>query len=200
LTILLDGLSIDDASAPILRDGLLAQCPGPPAASIVAQKSSGAINPTTGQPVAGGGNMLAMNGGPYGQDLLRYLEKSGISPLYQYYDATLTRFYGRGGGADAGSDAGPDRIIVEELQSALNDSHGYFIMEMIVDPDSGTLVFSDYGLDAVGTIAGTWYFVNKVLPNLATFGKSWYVYKWTDQDADKMPSDPDQFSLIASAP
>ena len=113
---------------------------------------------------------------------------------------SVSRFYGRGGGTDAGSDAGADRIIVDELYSALDDSHGYFIMEMIVDPDSGTLVFADYGLDAVGTIAGTWYFVNKVLPDLSSFGKTWYVYKWMDQDGDKMPSNPDQFSLVASAP
>jgi hypothetical protein len=200
VTILLDGLGIDDDAATVTRDGLVARCSGPPAVSIVAQGTSGAINPTTGQPVTGGGNLLVTNGGPFGQLLLRYLETSGISPVYNYYDTTVSRLYGRGGGADGGPDGGSDPLIVDQLQSSLDDSHGFFVVEMIVDPASGTVALAIDGLDSVGTTAGTWYFVNKMLTNLGAFGKSWYVYEWVDQDADKLPGDPDQFTLVTSAP
>jgi hypothetical protein len=140
--------------------------------------------------------MLVVAGGPFGQLLVKYLETTaGITPIYNFYDSTVNQFRSRGPG-----DAGADPLLVNAMQSEITDSHSFFMIEMVIDPASGTLVFIVYGSNAAGTLAATWYFSEKMLPARATFDKSWYIYEWTDGDADKTPSDGDQFKLVASAP
>jgi hypothetical protein len=192
---LLDGLSIDDAATATIQAGLAAQCAPAPTMTAVDQKTSGFINPTTGKPVAFGGNLLVVVGGPFGQLLIKYLETSGIAPVYNYYDANVDQLLGR-----RTDDAGADPFIVNAMQSQITESHSYFLVEMVLDSASGTLTFVVYGISASGTQAAAWYFVNKMLPTRSTLMKSWYVYEWTDQDADKKPGDADTFTLVQSSP
>jgi hypothetical protein len=194
-TLLLDGLSTDDAAAADIHDALVASCAPAPTATAVAQATSGVINPTSGKPVAGGGNMLVVSGGPFGQLLDKYLETSAVSPIYSYYDNAVNQLRGRASG-----DAGADPLIVNAMQTDITDSHSFFVVEMVVDPDSGTLVLVVYGISASGTQAGAWYFAQKMLPARASLDKSWYVFEWSDQDADMKPSDPDTFTPVASGP
>jgi hypothetical protein len=194
-TLLLDGLSIDDAATMSIQTGILASCAPPPNATSVPQMTSGVINPTTGKPVAWGGNMLVIAGGPYGQLLVKYLENAGITPIYNHYDSAVDQILGRKMG-----DAGADPYIVNATQSQITESHSYFLVETVVDPPSGTLSLIVYGISASGTQAAAWYFVNKLLPIRATLTKAWYVYEWTDGDADMKPGDADTFTLVASAP
>jgi hypothetical protein len=194
-TVLLDGLSTDDAASAAIQTGLVASCAPPPTATAVAQASSGVIHPTTGRPVVGGGNMLVVAGGPYGQLLIRYLETAGVTPIYGYYDSTVNQLRGRASG-----EGGADPLIVDALQTTITDSHSFFLVETVVDPASGTLALIVYGISASGTQAGTWYFVQKMLPMRASLVKSWYVYEWTDQDANQQPGDADLFTIVASSP
>src|SRR6185312_16544323 len=88
-TFLLDGLSIDDAATATVQAGIVASCAPPPTATAVSQATSGVIHPTNGRPVAWGGNMLVIAGGPFGQLLVKYLETAGITPIYNYYDSSV---------------------------------------------------------------------------------------------------------------
>jgi hypothetical protein len=196
VTFLLDGLSADDPATDVLQTGLATSC-SPPLTMVtkVPQSTSGTINPTNGKPVAGPGDMLIVAGGPFGQLLVKYLETSGITPVYSYYDLMVNQLRGRSPG-----DAGADPLIVNAMQSDVTDSHSFFLIEFVIDPASGTLAFIVYGINAAGTSAATWYFAQKILPMKSSFDKSWYVYEWTDLDNDKKPSDADLFKLVQSAP
>ncbi len=195
VTFLLDGLAADDPATTVMATGFATSCSPPPTTMSVPQSSSGTIHPTNGKPVAGPGNMLVVAGGPFGQLLVKYLETAGITPVYSYYDLMVNQLRGRSPG-----DAGADPILVNAMQSDVTNSHSFFMIEMVIDPASGTLVFIVYGISAPGTLAATWYFAQKMLPARATLDKSWYIYEWTDGDADMKPSDGDQFKLVASAP
>jgi hypothetical protein len=195
VTFLLDGLAADDPATAVLQTGLATSCNPAPTTTAVPQSTSGAINPTNGKPVTGSGNMLIVAGGPFGQLLVKYLETSGMTPVYSYYDNMVNQLRGRSPG-----DAGADPIIVNAMQSDVTDSHSFFLIEFVTDPASGTLAFIVYGISAAGTSAATWYFAQKMLPARASLDKSWYVYEWTDLDNDKTASDGDDFKLVASGP
>jgi len=194
-TVLLDGLQTDDLASATIQSGLVAACAPPPTAVAVAQATSGVIHPTSGKPVAGGGNMAVTAGGPFGQLLVKYLETSGLTPLYSYYDGMVNQLRGRGNG-----EGGADPLVVDALQTSITDSHSFFLVETVVDPPSGTLTLIVYGISGSGTQAAAWYFVQKMLPVRASLDKSWYVYEWTDQDANQQPGDADLFTLVASSP
>jgi hypothetical protein len=73
-------------------------------------------------------------------------------------------------------------------------------MQVVRDPATGTLAFNVAGFAASGTAAGAWYFQNAMVPSIATFTKSWYVYEWTDGGGNQMPDGSDTFTLLAEAP
>jgi hypothetical protein len=200
MTLLLDGLTTDDAATATLQSGLVANCVPAPMTVVVDQKTSGLINPTTGKPVGGGANLVVIAGGPFGQLLLKYLETNRATPIYSYYDANVNQLRSRAP-ADAGvDDGGADPLVVNAPQSTVGDSHSFFVVELMLDPPSGTLMLAIYGITASGTEAGAWYFVQKMVPMRASLTKSWYVYEWTDQDANQKPGDADMFTLVATSP
>jgi hypothetical protein len=80
----------------------------------------------------------------------------------------------------------------------LNEHHDFFLVEMLRDPTTSTLVFAVYGFGSSGTISGTWYFTHVILTSLPTFDKSYYIYEWTDSDGDSMPGSADTFDLVTS--
>jgi hypothetical protein len=191
-TILLDGLEFDDASAPVLNAGLSAGCPTPPTVRSVAQGTAGTINATTGQPVVGSGDLQLVLGGPYGQLLIRYLEESGVTPVYTVSDDNGLRFYVRS------ADGGPGTVAVDAPHATLTPTHSYFLFESVIDPTTKTLMFAIYGFSSEGTVAATWYFVNVILPALSTYDQSYYIYEWTNADADPAGSAGDTFRLVTS--
>jgi hypothetical protein len=190
-TFLLDGQTIDDAGAASIQTALLAACPGQ-ASRLVDPATSGSMNPTTGKPVASGNDLLVVVGGPFGQLLIRYLDQNRISPLYDVYNDTVNQLYGRS------SDGGPDPLIVNEPQQNITPTHSYFLVEMVVDPPSGSAVLGIYGLSGPGTEAADFYFRTQMLPDISTFSRRFYVYEWTDTDATAGPSDGDSFALKMS--
>jgi hypothetical protein len=192
VTFLLDGLAVDDDATPLVRDGIAASCSPAPDMKIVPEKTADVVNPTTGRPFIGGGQMLAVLGGPFGHGLVRYLEQAKVADVYNYYDADVNRFIGR---ALSGQS---DPLIVDAQQWMLTTGHDYFVVEMVLEPLSGTLVLASYGLASPGTRAAGWYLVHQMLPMRSTLDKSWYVYEWTDGDGDEQPGTADTFTLVAS--
>jgi hypothetical protein len=194
VTFLLDGLSVDEATVPTLSAGIVAGCSPTPAVRSVTQAVAGTINAITGRPVVGSGDIQVVVGGPYGQRLIRYLEATGVTAVYNTYDGSTAQYNVRG------ANGGAPTVVVNATAAALTDGHSYFVIEMVPDPSTGTLAFALYGFTSPGTVAATYYFLNEMLPARATFDKSYYVYEWTNVDADLQPSSADTFHLVASGP
>ena len=191
-TFLLDGLSVDEATVPSVRDAFTATCLPSVAPLTASQASAGTINASSGRPVVGSGNLQVVVGGTYGQRLISYLESSGLTTVYNSYVGTTAQFNVRSGSSS--------NVVVTAPESVLTDSHSYFVIETVVDPATGTLTLALYGFTSPGTAAAAWYFVNEMLPALASFDESYYVYEWTDGDADLAPGAADTFTLVVSGP
>jgi len=198
-TFLLDGLTDDDASSNVVKGAITTLCMPAPVSTSVLQTTSTAINTTTGQPLAGGGELLVAAGGDSWHRLVKYLESSGTSTVYNESDGTTQLTFKRRRGAADGGDA----IIQTVPLSSVTPGHDFFTIYVIKDPISGTLSLVVYGIESAGTKAGAFYFANVMLPNIVgadvtTFTQAWYVYEWTAADAGAGPSVNDTFMPIAA--
>jgi hypothetical protein len=188
---LLDGQPVDDAMADQLLAAFQSECAdGAPRATIV-QTSSSALNQMTGQPVVDSGELVVVLGGPFGQYIVNYLEDNKLTRSYNQYDASTSWFYGR-------ASEGADPVLVMAPHSTLSADHDFFVIETVIDPISRARVIKVYGLDAAGTKAATWFFVNRVFASPASYGGTHYIYEWTDSDAEDGPSDGDTFTEIVA--
>jgi len=157
----------------------------------VEQEASDVLNPVTGQPVAGGNDLLVTIGSAYSNHLVKYLEEERIAPVYQHNGGgTVPSFQFRHSGNDA--------LLASTPVDTESDTNGNFLVEIVRDPKTGTLILVAYGYWAGGSAAAGWFVGNRVLPALSTFTDSWYIYRWASDNADPAPDDADTFSLIAS--
>lgn len=172
-------------------EALHAQCSPTPVLTEAEQDSPGALNITTGRPVAGGGELLVVAGGPYYQQLEGYLEEQKIAPIFWKYDdvAGVTEFRKTSDGS----------LVVGRATEDANDhtTEDDFIIQFSRDPASGSLVLNVQGFWLSGTVAAAFQITTGFLPQLETRDKGWYAYTWKDKDADKAP-DADEIELIAS--
>lgn len=168
---------------------LHAQCSPAPVLTEAEQDSPGALNITTGRPVAGGGELLVVAGGPYYQHLEGYLEEQKIAPVYWNYDevAGVTEF----------RKTSDDTVLVARDTDGDHDSEDDFIIQFSRDPASGSLVLNVQGFWLSGTVAAAYQITTGFLPQLETRDKGWYAYTWKDKDGDEAP-DADEIELIAS--
>jgi hypothetical protein len=182
-TKVLNSFAADNSANSTVQAALVANCTPPPSAASVQQDNGGVVNPATGQPVAGGGNLLTVAGGYYVQRLVDYLDQKGITPVYLARGVNdFWRYYRRGAGADGGADGGtPDTLVAEMAWTDSSTTHDLILIELVRDPASGTLVLIVFGQYAESTAAAASYVANQMLPvaNRATYDKAWYVYEWT---------------------
>jgi hypothetical protein len=197
-TMVLDSYPTDTAANAVIQASLVANCTPPPTTGSSQQASGGPINPQTGQPVAGGGDLITIAGGYYVHKLVNYLDQQGVTPVYLAQGVNdFWRYYKRGGGADAGSDGGaPDSLVAEMAWTDSTASHDLILIELVRDPASGTLVLIAFGQHAESTAAAASYVANQMLPiaNRSSYDKSWYVYEWNAAS----DSGPETFTLKAS--
>jgi hypothetical protein len=81
--------------------------------------------------------------------------------------------------------------------SNLTQHHDYFYIELVVEPQSGTLCLGAVGILDPGTTAAGYWIANQVVPNRASYPDAWYVYEWTDTNNDGVADTGDTFALIA---
>ncbi|HMJ50774.1 MAG TPA: hypothetical protein VK540_01830 [Polyangiaceae bacterium] len=189
-TFLLDGLQADQEANAVVQAAIAARCTPSPMATAVSQSVSTAINTTTGQPVAGGGELLVAVGGDSAQRLVKYLEASGTSHVYNEYDGLNTLWFKRRDAAHT--------IVATVTKSTLTSTHDYFLIEVVSDSISGTLSLVIYGVDSPGTKAGAYYFANTILTSIATYTSTWYLYEWAGTSADGGTGPGDTFTPLAS--
>lgn len=188
-TALLDGQVSDDMVAGQILEALVAHCTPEPVTRVVAQTEAEQINQSTGQVVASAGELLVFAGGPYWHQAMQYLENTRATPVYSA--ATLPQI-----GLYRSAD---DMPIVTSTLGESTESHDIIVIQIGRDRVTGTPALILYGFHEAGTRAAAWQFINVILPDLTSFDDAYYVYEWTDGDADQEP-DADEFVLHGSGP
>ena len=188
-TVVLDAYDIDNEAGISMGAALNAYCV--PATTIVqaGQFAPGILDPSgSARPITGAGNTFITGGGSYGQNGVAYMEAS-ITPVYLHADGTTGSILTRAG-----------MTIVAAPNTSLTAHHDYFYVQVSVEPQSSTLCFSGVGILAPGTQAAGYYVAAQILPNRATYTKSWYVYEWTDTNNDSVANAGDSFQEVMEGP
>ena len=154
----LDQYAADNDAGAEIGQALVSNCTPP---VVVSQQMTEAkvVDPTTGRPLLGVGIRYFAGGGWYGHPGLNYMDQQkltvvqintdGVEYAWIWYLAT-------------------DATIVKIPTSTLTPSNDYFILELAVEPISGTLCFAATGMYAAGTAAAGWFAATNVIPNRAT--------------------------------
>lgn len=187
-TVAFDVYSIDNVSGTQVGDAIALHCAPAVTVKHLDQSSPLLLDQTTNQPILGPGETLVAGGGSFGQRGLAYLDEKGYSPLYVTLgvngELLLVR---RSDGA----------TLVNAPAAVLTDHHDYFVYYVAVEPGSGTLVLAAFGLLGPGTTAAAWHWKTVVAPGISAYDKGWYVYEWTDVNADGAPDGADTFGPVA---
>ena len=190
VTVVDDPYSADNATGAALGAALMGGCGMHPGvvARTTDEDSGVAQDPGTGRPLLGPGETLVAGGGYFGQASVSYMEQNALVSIYSGNDGTNSWI----------RKSKTNTNIVYITTSTLTMHHDYFVLEVGVEPVSGTLCFYGYGLLAPGTAAAAYYFQNDIIGNLSTFSNAWYVYEWTDTNMDGTPSAGDMFTQVSS--
>lgn len=168
-----------------------------------------------GQPgrlLLGGSYTVVTAGGPFPNLPVNWLERNKkVTKVYFSNNVNGTEFYFK----QRLNDGGVDPIVVQRAQSECGPSDGgvyladggmgsrgrdVFLVELAIDPASGTLALISYGLCSPGngTQAAAWYWANVMLPNRMAYTDEWYIYEWRDTNGDFTPDITDQYTRLAS--
>jgi hypothetical protein len=185
-TVALDQFQADNTAGMALGNALSTACM--PAVKVASTaQDAGTVEDPSGRPITGVGDTLLAGGGYFGQASAAYMDGHGLTPLI----VTNT-------GANASIHVRKTMASILSVPSTmLTMHHDYVVLELAVEPVSGTLCLYGYGLTGWGTLAAGYYFQNNIVPNAAMFTDAWYVYEWTDTDMNSMPSAADTFALVA---
>jgi hypothetical protein len=188
VVVVIDEQPGDLEPARALGAALAATCMPAPTVTEVEQADATVINPATGQPL-GGGDVLALAGGLFGQRAVRFFDESSASPLQPMTVGNRIEL--------RRTDTG--EALVSFPPSSPTASHDYLVIEVARDPTTGVLAIIAYGFHEAGTAAAVWYFSNEILPDLASHTEQWLAFEWTD-DGDLEPGSGDTFTLLDSGP
>jgi hypothetical protein len=203
-TLIFDQYDADNAAAVEIGTALQSACgmnlviPAHDDGGVLAD--AGVLNPVSGEPTTGIGNLCVIGGGSFGQQAVGYLDAKSLTEVYirgVVDDAgVLDLLFTDRGGPGAPTD------VASEPYSATTQNTDYFLLQMSVDPVTGSLCFMTLGITAAGTTAGAYYAANDFIANgdFASSTKSWLVYKWTAAGDAGVVSEQDTFTLIASGP
>lgn len=179
----------DVDSANAVAAALQAACGA--TSSSVPQSQDGVLDPCTDAPLAGAGTTIVLAGGYVTERAAGYLDAQKIAPLSLSIDpspAGTSSFVSRAG------------TVLREFQTAsLGHVHDYVAIALSADPARGALILNLYGIYEHGTQAAVWYFVNRVLPDMAAGRRSFSSYallEWTD-DGDGLPGATDTWAPVA---
>ena len=186
LTVVHSGNSYDDNAGSAMAASLQTTCaPAKPIRTVNWQDAG--IFDAAGAPLLGRDEVLLCGGGSFNQPHIDWLERSGATQVYDSSTAEVASMTRRGGA-----------MIFSEPVANLNQSLDYFVLQIARTRPFGPLTISGYGMYGPGTTAAAYYFERSVLPTLSTRTENWYVVKWVDLDADMLPSQPGEFTVLAS--
>lgn len=204
-----DGVPLDNVATAVLASTITQYCSATTTLTYGDDNDPAFVDQDGGALLAGGGTTVVTAGGPFPNLPVKWLERTKkVTRVYFSSNTSGTEFYFRRRLApDAGT---ADPIVVTRLQSAcatlLADGgtagaqNDVFLVELAIDPASGTLALISYGLCSPGngTAASAWYWANVMLPNRMAYTDSWYIYEWTDTNGNGQPDIADTFTRLAS--
>jgi hypothetical protein len=193
ITVVDDPYPVDNEAGASLATALVASCPAGLHMSIVSQTQPGVLVPEGDagwRPNTGVGSTLVVGGGSFGQLSVANMDESALTPVYLTNDGTTSHIIQRATGL----------ALVTADDSQLGPTHDFFMLELAVEPESGTLCLLGEGLYGPGTVAAGYFGSQVLLPNHASYPAPWYVYEWTDTNGDMTPDKGDTFNVVAEGP
>jgi hypothetical protein len=203
-TIFFDPYPSDNTAAVEMGNALATTCgttiESPPTGDAGLSADAGIFDLDSGEPRTGIGNICLIGGGSTGQAAVQYLDMGALSDVYlwgQNNDAGVFTLYF----TNRANPASPVDIASEPYTTT-PPNQDYFLLQLDVDPASGSLCLQAMGMSSQGTLAAGYYAANNLIGNgaYATSTKSWYVYEWTDANGNSTPDGPDTYALVASGP
>ncbi len=187
-TVLTDPYPVDIEAGVQLAMALPSCTDGGVDVAVVPQTQQGVLVPVgdAGRPNTGVGNTLVAGGSWWGQMSVAYMDNTGLTPVYLTNDGTTAHIYQRSSGV----------ALVTADESTLTAQHDFFILEVAVEPISGTLCLFGEGILSAGTAAAGYYGANVIVPGRSAYSSSFYVYEWTDTNNNMVPDQADTFTLI----
>jgi len=140
-------------------------------ASIVVAKSPESDPPFNYGKVLLSGKSVVVMGGRGPNWVVDYYERTGQTPLKAYVGATDWGLQTQAG------------TVVASLPATTDFVHNDLFVVMVFQDTNGNFVLIIYGLGWKGTFAGGIYFKEVIKPNLASYTKRAYVFRWTDAGA-----------------
>lgn len=203
-----DGVPLDNAATGVLASTILQNCSANTMLTFGDDNDPALVDQDAGTLLLGGGYTVVTAGGPFPNLPVKWLERTKkVTKVYFSNNTQGTEFYFKKRlAADAGM---ADPILVTRLQSACTAqadgglggaSNDVFLVELAIDPSSGTLALITYGLCSPGngTQAAAWFWANTMLPNRNAYTDSWYIYEWRDTNGNTTPDGTDTFTQLAS--
>jgi hypothetical protein len=197
VTVVNDPYPTDIQAGASLGQAIAASCPDAGVVvSMVPQTQPGILEPVPGddagfrRPNTGVGTTLIAGGGSFGQLSVGYMDESALTPVYLRNNGTTSHIYQRSTGL----------ALVTANDDTLGPQHDFFMLELAVEPLSGTLCLFGEGILGPGTVAAGYFGSQVLVPNHASYPAPWYVYEWTDTNGDMTPDNGDAFNLAAQGP
>jgi hypothetical protein len=187
LTVLADGVPIDDATGAQLAQALVAHCEPAPPVRTVSSSVDGGVIAASGEPLVGRDEALVCGGGGFFQKHVDWLETTGVSPVYDSSTLEAASFSTRDGG-----------VVFSTPFSDYDGGFDYFLLELVRTQPTGPLSLVGYGVFGEGTRAAGWFFENRIAPDAGDWSDSWYVIRWDDSDFDGLPSPADTFTVLGA--
>jgi len=169
---------------------MVAMCSPAPTSREVLQTAVDALNPASGRPISGAHELLIAAGSSFYAHLLNYADNNNISLVRDVFvsDTRQLEF----------TEATTGAVLVSRSIDEPNDSHDFFVIQLMRDSITGSIVLNAEGFWESGTVAAAYFFQYGILADLGSFDKAWYVYDWTDKNGDKLPN-LDEMTLVKAA-
>jgi len=126
LVVVLDGQEGDDPTGRALSQALVTHCTLSQTSREVSQTVADVLNPSTGQPVSGSGQLLLIAGGNYFQKGMGYLVSKKLSPLTNLGTFDTYEIH----------DTVSNALIASERIAEVSDSHDLFALKFMREQDS----------------------------------------------------------------
>jgi hypothetical protein len=185
VTIINDGVSLDDTTAMMATTTIMQSCGTNPAVTMVNQGDAGVLDPTTHEPLLLSTELGVLGGGNIPQLALRYLGQAD-TPLVV-----------GGPGGFVNIDVRATGVRVVDL-GPITAVHDYAIIQVIGDSNTSTRYLSLFAPGGPGTIAAGVWFSTTFAPLLATDRNRWYVIEWSDTDGTSGVSPGDKYFVTGS--